>query len=59
MKAMIARGIAPLMAALLLSACAAPSFRQPEVAVPVAFREAPPAVQTAADGSRWHVARPA
>lgn len=59
MKAMIARGIAPLMAALLLSACAAPSFRQPEVAVPVAFKEAPPAVQTAADGSRWQVARPA
>lgn len=59
MKAMIARGIAPLMAALLLSACAAPSFRQPEVAVPVAFKEAPPAVQIAADGSRWQVARPA
>jgi len=59
MKAMIARGIAPLMAALLLSACAAPAFRQPEVAVPVAFKEAPPAVHTAADGSRWQVARPA
>ncbi|WP_313176660.1 efflux transporter outer membrane subunit [Massilia sp.] len=59
MKAMIARGIAPLMAALLLSACAAPAFRQPEVAVPVAFKEASSAVQTAADGSRWQVARPA
>ena len=57
MKSMIARGIAPLMAALLLSACAAPSFQQPQVNVPVAFKEA--AVQTAADGSRWQVARPA
>lgn len=57
MKAMIARGIAPLMAALLLSACAAPAFQQPQVSVPVAFKEA--AVQTAADGSRWQVARPA
>jgi len=61
MKAMIARAvlpkIAPLMAALLLSACAAPSFQQPQVSVPVAFKEG--AVQTAADGSRWQVARPA
>ena len=57
MKSMIARGIAPLMAALLLSACAAPSFQQPQVNVPVAFKEG--AVQTAADGSRWQVARPA
>lgn len=59
MKAMIARGIAPLMAALLLSACAAPAFQQPQVSVPIAFKEAPSAVQTAADGSRWQVARPA
>jgi len=57
MKAMIARGIAPLMAALLLSACAAPAFQQPQVSVPVAFKEG--AIQTAADGSRWQVARPA
>lgn len=58
MKTMIARGVAPLLAALLLSACAAPDFRQPEVTVPVAFKEAG-AVQTAPDGSRWQPARPA
>jgi len=57
MKAMIAKGIAPLMAALLLSACAAPAFQQPQVSVPAAFKEG--AVQTAADGSRWQVAQPA
>ena len=58
MKTMIARGVAPLLAALLLSACAAPDFRQPEVTVPTAFKEAG-AVQIAADGSRWQPARPA
>ena len=58
MKTMIARGVAPLLAALLLSACAAPDFRQPEVTVPVAFKEAG-SIQTAADGSRWQPARPA
>jgi len=59
MKAMIARGVTPIMAALLLSACAAPAFKQPQISVPVAFKEAPSAVQTAADGSRWQVAQPA
>lgn len=58
MKTMIARGVTPLLAALLLSACAAPDFRQPEVTVPTAFKEAG-TVQTAADGSRWQPARPA
>ncbi len=58
MKTMIARGIAPLTAALLLSACAAPDFKQPEVNVPVAFKEAN-VVRTAPDGSRWQPARPA
>jgi multidrug efflux system outer membrane protein len=32
--------LAPL-AALLLSACAAPAFKQPDIAVPAAFKEAP------------------
>ena len=58
MNTMIARGVAPLLAALLLSACAAPDFRQPEVNVPTAFKEAG-GVQTAPDGSRWQPARPA
>jgi multidrug efflux system outer membrane protein len=58
MKTMIARGLAPLVAALLLSACAAPAFRQPQVAVPVAFKEATGAVRLA-DGSSWKPAQPA
>jgi len=58
MKTMIARGVAPLLAALLLSACAAPTFKQPGVTVPVAFKEAG-VIRTAADGSRWQPARPA
>jgi len=52
MKSMIARGVAPLLAALLLSACAAPAFKQPVLDTPAAFKEAAP-VLTAADGSRW------
>ncbi|MFC5461103.1 efflux transporter outer membrane subunit [Massilia niabensis] len=59
MKMMIARGVAPLMAALLLSACAAPAFRQPQVEVPVAFKETPNGVRLAADGSLWRPARSA
>jgi multidrug efflux system outer membrane protein len=58
MNSMIARGIAPLLAALLLSACAAPAFKQPVLDTPAAFKEAG-AVQAAADGSRWSVARQA
>ena len=67
MKTMIARGVAPLMAALLLTACAAPKFEQPRVATPAAFKEdrlpAPTAgseeVKSAADGTTWKVGRPA
>jgi multidrug efflux system outer membrane protein len=62
-KSMIARGVAPLMAALLLTACAAPKFTQPSVATPASFKEsqAPRAedVQAAADGTRWKPAQPA
>jgi multidrug efflux system outer membrane protein len=63
MKTMIARGVSGLMAALLLAACAAPEFRQPDVATPAAFKEAqlPGAgeVRTAADGTTWKPGRPA
>ncbi|SFU52200.1 efflux transporter outer membrane subunit [Pseudoduganella namucuonensis] len=55
---MIAKGVAPLVAALLLTACAAPAFKQPEIAVPAAFKENQ-AVVTAADGTRWKQAQPA
>jgi len=64
MKAMIAKGVTPLLAALLLTACAAPEFKQPHVETPAAFKEpqrytAPEGVVTAADGTRWQQAHPA
>lgn len=51
------RLMAALLAALLLSACAAPAFQQPAIDTPAAFKEAAGEVRTAADGSRWSVAR--
>lgn len=61
MNNLIARGLAPLVAALVLTACAAPEFKQPAIAVPAAFKEpqAGADVQVAADGTRWKPARPA
>src|SRR3954447_10580710 len=63
MKAMIAKGVTPLLAALLLTACGAPVFKQPTIATPAAFREsqspAADEVTTGNDGSRWKLARPA
>jgi multidrug efflux system outer membrane protein len=60
MKSMIAQGVAPLLAALLLTACAAPEFKQPAISVPAAFKESQtPDIKTAADGSQWKVAQPA
>ena len=55
-----------LLGALLLTACAAPDFRQPAVSTPTAFKEAQMApvapgdgVRQAADGSTWKPAQPA
>lgn len=63
MTTMIARGVVPLVAALLLSACAAPEFRQPAVATAAAFKEsqqlAPGDTRTALDGTTWKVGTPA
>lgn len=61
MKTMIARGVAPLLAALLLTACAAPEFKQPAMDVPTSFKEpqAIDGVKTASDGTRWKEAQPA
>ncbi|NYE60617.1 multidrug efflux system outer membrane protein [Duganella sp. 1224] len=65
---MIAKGVAPMLAALLMTACAAPEFKQPAIEVPTAFKESqqPDAaardavpVKTAADGSTWKQAQPA
>jgi multidrug efflux system outer membrane protein len=53
MKSMIA------LTALLLTACAAPEFKQPVIDVPAAFKESASPVRTAADGSTWQPARPA
>jgi multidrug efflux system outer membrane protein len=58
---------ASVLAALLLSACAAPAFKQPAVSTPAAFKEAqtatlsasPDAVRSAADGTTWKLAQPA
>lgn len=57
--------LAALLGAVLLSACAAPAFDQPGVAMPSAFREpqAPAAsadqVRRAEDGTTWKTAQPA
>ncbi|MCU6498586.1 efflux transporter outer membrane subunit [Rugamonas sp. A1-17] len=58
---MIAKGVAPVLAALLMTACAAPEFKQPAMDVPVAFKESqlPAAVKVAADGSTWKQAQAA
>ncbi|MCE3261555.1 MAG: transporter [Pseudoduganella sp.] len=55
MKNMIAKGVAPLLAALLMTACAAPEFKQPQLDTPTAFKEAQ--VVTAPDGTRWKQAQ--
>jgi multidrug efflux system outer membrane protein len=54
---MIAKGVAPLLAALLLTACAAPEFKQPQTDTPSAFKESQ--VVTAEDGTRWKQAQDA
>jgi len=65
MNTLIERRAAPvlsaLLAALLLSACAAPEFKQPALATPSAFKETqtPDAVRSALDGSTWKIAQPA
>ena len=56
--ALIAKRVTPLMAALLLVACGAPEFKQPQVTVPTAFKESQAPV-TAPDGTRWQQAKPA
>ncbi|MDR7051336.1 multidrug efflux system outer membrane protein [Duganella sp. 3397] len=64
---MIAKGVAPVLAALLMTACAAPEFKQPAIDVPTAFKESQAPVpsevtthvQTAADGSTWKQAQAA
>jgi multidrug efflux system outer membrane protein len=59
---MISKGVAPLVAALLLAACGTPLLEQPAIDTPAAFKEAqgaPDDVRTAADGSRWKRAHPA
>jgi multidrug efflux system outer membrane protein len=62
MNAMISKGVASLVAALMLTACGAPVFKQPAIDTPAAFKESQGAsgeVKIAADGSRWKQGRPA
>ncbi len=59
MTSMIARGVAPLLAALLLTACAAPQLKQPPADTPERFRASPQAVVEGIDGARWKAAQPA
>ncbi|VXC49623.1 efflux transporter outer membrane subunit [Massilia sp. 9I] len=62
MNSMIARGVAPLLAALLLTACATPDFKQPAVETPTAFRNSQlpgPAEFAGIEGARWKPAQPA
>jgi multidrug efflux system outer membrane protein len=48
-----------LAAALVLAGCSAPEFHQPQINVPVIFKEHQGAIRTAADGSRWRQAQAA
>jgi multidrug efflux system outer membrane protein len=62
MNSMIAKGVAPLLAALLLTACATPEFKQPAIETPTAFRESQlsaPAAVDGIEGARWKPAQPA
>ncbi|MES2743163.1 MAG: efflux transporter outer membrane subunit [Pseudomonadota bacterium] len=54
----IAKGVAPLLAALLLVACAAPELKQPQMEVPGAFKESATPLTTA-DGTSWKPVQPA
>ena len=55
---LVAPLVAPLLAAMLLVACAAPEFKQPTIETPTAFKESSQPL-TAADGTRWQPARAA
>ena len=58
LKPLIKPLLSAMAAAVLLAACAAPDFQQPQIATPAAFKEAQvPAVQTAQDGTRWSQAQ--
>ncbi|GAB3427516.1 efflux transporter outer membrane subunit [Massilia solisilvae] len=62
MKARISKGVAPLVAALVLTACGSPVLKQPAIEKPAAFKESQRAsdeVRMAADGSRWKQGHPA
>lgn len=59
MKTVFNLSLTTMVAALVLAGCSmAPVLKAPDVAVPVAFKEAATPVQ-AADGSVWQVAQPA
>lgn len=49
----------PLLAALILSACAAPELRTPQIEVPTAYKETAEPSLNAAEAARWKPAQPA
>lgn len=63
MNKLISKGVTPLLAAMLLTACAAPNFKQPNVEVPSSFKETQSTgqneVKIAPDGTQWRLAHPA
>lgn len=48
-----------VLIALALAACSAPEFKQPEIDVPHAYKEASDTPVTAPDGTRWQTAKAA
>jgi multidrug efflux system outer membrane protein len=49
----------PLLAALILAGCAAPTLHPPQIDMPAAFKESSEPVLSAAEAARWKPARPA
>lgn len=53
------KAASPLLAALVLSACAAPELRAPQIDVPTAYKESTETVLNTAEAARWKPAQPA
>lgn len=58
-KPFLLKTASPLLAALILSACAAPELRAPQIEVPTAYKEAAEPSLNATEAARWKPAQPA